>query len=106
MRFKSISSDLLVTIVTLVAAFAAVTAAMASQEELQSFEHDNQASSSGAQNTTRVSVASDGTQANSYSWSASISTNGRYVAFESYATNLVAGDTNAEWISEIGRAHV
>lgn len=39
MRFKSISSDLLVTIVTLVAAFAAVTAAMAFQDQ-PSFRFD------------------------------------------------------------------
>jgi Tol biopolymer transport system component len=44
--------------------------------------------------TTRVSVASDGTQGNSGSaWSA-ISADGRYVAFDSSATNLVPGDTN------------
>jgi hypothetical protein len=45
--------------------------------------------------TTRVSVASDGTQANNGSRQSSISGNGRYVAFNSSATNLVAGDTNA-----------
>jgi hypothetical protein len=42
----------------------------------------------------RVSVASDGTQGNGHSWSPSISTDGRYVAFYSYASNLVPGDTN------------
>jgi Tol biopolymer transport system component len=41
-----------------------------------------------------VSVASDGTQANSATLSAAISGDGRYVAFMSYATNLVPGDTN------------
>ena len=45
-------------------------------------------------NTTRVSVASDGTQSNNDSYNPSISANGRYVAFESEATNLVRGDTN------------
>ena len=46
--------------------------------------------------TTRVSVASDGTQTNNYSGSSSLSADGRYVAFASYATNLVADvDTNA-----------
>jgi Tol biopolymer transport system component len=44
--------------------------------------------------TTRVSVSSDGAQANSRSVSASISADGRFVAFESEATNLVPGDTN------------
>ena len=45
--------------------------------------------------TTRVSVATDGTQANGASdgWLA-VSSTGRYVAFTSDASNLVAGDTN------------
>ena len=45
--------------------------------------------------TIRVSLASDGTQANGASdgWLA-ISGSGRFVAFTSDATNLVAGDTN------------
>lgn len=45
--------------------------------------------------TTRVSVASDGTEANDASDSQTISANGRYVAFVSGATNLVPNDTNA-----------
>ena len=44
--------------------------------------------------TKRVSVASDGTQANDDSLYPAISANGRLVAFASYASNLVAGDTN------------
>jgi Tol biopolymer transport system component len=44
--------------------------------------------------TTRVSVSSTGQQANSYSWHASISADGRFVAFYGVATNLVAADTN------------
>ena len=48
--------------------------------------------------TQRVSVASDGTQGNGHSdWLSSISTDGRYVAFESEATNLVSLDTNTAW---------
>ena len=43
---------------------------------------------------TRVSVDSAGDQANNASRNPSISADGRYVAFESVATNLVAGDTN------------
>ena len=43
----------------------------------------------------RVSIASDGTQANLGSWMPSVSGNGRYVAFRSEATNLVPDDTNA-----------
>jgi len=44
--------------------------------------------------TSRVSLTSSGAQGNSSSSEASISADGRYVAFESYATNLVPGDTN------------
>jgi len=53
------------------------------------FVHDNQ---TGA--TTRVSVSSSGGQANGQSFSPALSADGRYVAFYSDATNLVAGDTN------------
>jgi Tol biopolymer transport system component len=41
-----------------------------------------------------VSVSSDGTQANGNSGPTSLSADGRYVAFQSNAPNLVAGDTN------------
>jgi Tol biopolymer transport system component len=44
--------------------------------------------------TERVSVASDGTQANGDSIAPAISSDGRFVAFSSEASNLVAGDTN------------
>jgi len=44
--------------------------------------------------TTRVSVASDGTQQNRDAYACAISGDGRYVAFDSYAFNLVSGDTN------------
>lgn len=44
--------------------------------------------------TKRVSVAADGTEANGDSRTPSISDDGRYVAFESIASNLVVGDTN------------
>jgi Tol biopolymer transport system component len=43
--------------------------------------------------TERVSEA-DGRQANGGSFTSSLSANGRFVAFESFATNLVPGDTN------------
>lgn len=46
--------------------------------------------------TERVSVSSSGKQGNDTSLAPSISADGRYVAFESYANNLVAGDTN-QW---------
>ncbi|MEG4058806.1 MULTISPECIES: calcium-binding protein [unclassified Microcoleus] len=44
--------------------------------------------------TTRVSVSSTGNQGNSDSEFPSISANGQKVAFSSFATNLVPGDTN------------
>ncbi|MBI5285723.1 MAG: thrombospondin type 3 repeat-containing protein, partial [Chloroflexi bacterium] len=44
--------------------------------------------------TERVSADSAGTQGNGFSYSPSISGDGRYVAFYSWATNLVPGDTN------------
>lgn len=47
--------------------------------------------------TTRVSVATDGTEANGQSSVAAISADGRYVLFNSGATTLVAGDTNGTW---------
>jgi Tol biopolymer transport system component len=43
---------------------------------------------------TRVSVDSAGNQANDWSVGSSISADGRFVAFESSASNLVPGDTN------------
>lgn len=46
------------------------------------------------QTTTRVSVDSGGSQGNSLSYDPSMSADGRYVAFSSYANNLVPGDTN------------
>jgi Tol biopolymer transport system component len=54
------------------------------------FKHDRQIGV-----TTRISVASDGTQGNNGTDNVpSISANGRYVVFSSSATNLVPGDTN------------
>lgn len=44
--------------------------------------------------TERVSITSSGVQANGGSIFASMSADGRYVSFVSYATNLVSGDTN------------
>jgi Tol biopolymer transport system component len=44
--------------------------------------------------TVRVSVATGGAQANGDSDDCAISADGRFVAFHSTATNLVAGDTN------------
>lgn len=47
-----------------------------------------------AQTTELVSVASDGTQGNLFSDDPAISADGRFVAFYSIASNLVAGDSN------------
>jgi cold shock CspA family protein len=58
------------------------------------FVHDRQTG-----DTTRVSVASDGTQGNDNSASpggSAISAYGRYVAFSSLASNLVPGDANGK----------
>ncbi len=53
------------------------------------FVHDRQTGQ-----TTRVSLSSSGAQANDYSFLPSISGDGRYVAFDSYATNLASPCTN------------
>ncbi len=45
--------------------------------------------------TERMSVAAGGTESNDRSWSAALSPDGRFVAFESSASNLVSGDSNA-----------
>lgn len=42
----------------------------------------------------RLSVSSAGTQCNDSSFQPSISADGRFVAFSSWASNLVPGDTN------------
>jgi Tol biopolymer transport system component/Mg-chelatase subunit ChlD len=47
--------------------------------------------------TIRVSVANDGSQATSFSDDPALTADGRKVIFKSYASNLVAGDTNAKW---------
>ncbi|MDO8615222.1 MAG: thrombospondin type 3 repeat-containing protein [Dehalococcoidia bacterium] len=46
--------------------------------------------------TERVSVDSDGAQGNNGSYYPAISADGRFVAFRSYASNLVPDDTNAD----------
>jgi Tol biopolymer transport system component len=56
---------------------------------LDVFVHDR---SSGA--TERVSIRSNGKQGNSDSYAASLSADGEVVAFQSFAFNLVANDTN------------
>ncbi|MGD9905948.1 MAG: IPT/TIG domain-containing protein, partial [Vicinamibacterales bacterium] len=56
------------------------------------FVHDR-----GSQRTYRVSVASNGGQANGTSRFPAISADGRRIAFVSDASNLVNGDTNHRW---------
>ena len=47
-----------------------------------------------AQGIARISVVSDGTQANGASHHPAVSADDRFAAYDSNATNLVAGDTN------------
>lgn len=51
--------------------------------------------------TERVSVSNDGTQGNNDSFGGSVSANGRYVAFDSDASNLVSGDTNGFSVRDV-----
>ena len=62
-----------------------------SNEQRDAFIHDRE---TGA--TERVSAHSSGAQANGISQNLSISDGGRYVAFESRASNLVDSDTNGK----------
>jgi TolB protein len=50
-----------------------------------------------ARNIERVSVDNSGVEGNDSSLNPSISSDGRYVAFQSYATNLVTGDNNSRY---------
>ncbi len=47
--------------------------------------------------TQRVSIHSNGAQANDYSYRPAISADGRWITYHSRATNLVANDTNSEY---------
>ena len=47
--------------------------------------------------TRRVSIGPDGVQSNGFSADPALSPDGRFVAFESRATNLVPGDFNRVW---------
>jgi Tol biopolymer transport system component len=60
--------------------------------EIDVFVHDRQTAV-----TERVSVDSSGSQGNSGSANPSISSDGRYVAFQSDASNLVPADTNGDF---------
>jgi Tol biopolymer transport system component len=56
------------------------------------FLHDTQTGE-----TRRISLSSDGTQGNDSSSDPALSADGRFVAFYSLASNLVADDTNSHW---------
>ena len=56
------------------------------------FVHDRQLAT-----TERVSVDSAGMQSNDGSFKSSVSADGRFVTFSSYASNMVSGDTNGTW---------
>src|SRR6185503_20725849 len=62
-----------------------------SNEAADVFVRDREAAT-----TERVSLSGTATEANGHSYVGSISTDGRFVAFESFATNLVADDTNGQ----------
>jgi Tol biopolymer transport system component len=47
--------------------------------------------------TSRISVDTAGSEGNAESYGAAISADGRFVAFGSAASNLIAGDTNGAW---------
>ena len=47
--------------------------------------------------TSRVSVSTDGSQANGTSGGGSLSADGRFLVFESAASDLVPGDANGSW---------
>jgi parallel beta-helix repeat protein len=51
--------------------------------------------------TTRVSVANDGTEADGDSTFASLSDDGRFVAFQSLATNLDTAAPDTNWVSDV-----
>ena len=56
------------------------------------FVHDRETGT-----TERVALASDGNQGNLDSWHPSISADGRFITFVSFADNLVPGDMNSDW---------
>lgn len=64
------------------------------EQDLPGFTQTFPTSSTGASITERVSVDSAGSQAAAASFRPAISADGRFVAFESAASNLVPGDTN------------
>ena len=72
--------------------YASILVAGDSNDTPDVFVHDRQTAT-----TTRLSVDSGGVESDGYSSYPSVSADGRYVAFDSDASNLVAGDTNASY---------
>jgi DNA-binding CsgD family transcriptional regulator/Tol biopolymer transport system component len=72
------------------------TAAVAGIAIFAAVPKDNPQVTAGPLPAGIVSVATDGTPGNANSGVSSLSTDGRFVAFESKATNLVPGDTNGQ----------
>src|SRR3990170_8295011 len=89
-------TNLLLAVVIIVTLGLAPNAAFAHQPTPKTLADTRQAGMEVEQAgvTTRVSVASDGTEGNSHSGGPSISADGFFVAFDSSANNLVSGDTN------------
>ena len=58
----------------------------------------------GANVIERISIASDGTEGNADSLAASLSDDGRFVAYDTFASNLVPDDTNGEGDVLLGQA--
>ena len=56
--------------------------------------------------TQRISVSSTGTESNGASWSPTMSADGRFVAFLSWASNLVHGQTNPRHRARSGQINV
>src|SRR3972149_2676540 len=48
----------------------------------------------------RASLANDGSQSDGFSYGSSISSDGRFVAFESFATNLIPGGGNGFYVRD------
>ncbi len=64
------------------------------------FLHDRQLALDGIYDvglTSRISLAYDGTEPNSWSYAPMVAAYGRHVAYVSEASDLVAGDTNRMW---------
>ena len=85
---------LAVVLTTSLALSSAVLAGRGAQQTVLPIREVTAAAVAAPRGIVRVSVASDGTQSNGLSTNSVITADGRYVAFESTATNLGPNDTN------------